>query len=101
MTFRGDSPAARLTDFCTGHGSCRPRMAIEGSGNVFINSLPAHREGDVWEVHCSHASVLAAGSPTVYVNSRQLGRIGDPVACGSLVATGSRNVYVGGGVWQL
>jgi hypothetical protein len=30
------------------------------------------------------------------VNSRQLGRIGDPIACTSLCATGSPNVRAGG-----
>lgn len=67
---------------------------------MFVNGIPWHRQGDGWAVHCCpdngcHASVLAAGSPIVYVNSRQAGRIGDPVACGSKVATGSPNVYAG------
>ena len=32
----------------------------------------------------------------VYVNGKQLGRVGDPVACGSSVASGSSNVFAGG-----
>jgi len=32
----------------------------------------------------------------VYVNGLQMGRIGDPVACGSTVAEGSSNVFCGG-----
>lgn len=87
---------ARETDMCTGHGSCSPRPAISGSPDVFVNNLPAHRQGDTWAVHCSHSSVLASGSSSVYVNGRPLGRIGDPVACGSAVATGSSDVYAGG-----
>jgi uncharacterized Zn-binding protein involved in type VI secretion len=39
---------------------------------------------------------LASGSSTVYVNGKQIGRVGDPVACGSSVATGSSNVFAGG-----
>jgi len=36
---------------------------------------------------------LVSGSPTVYVNKVQGGRIGDPVSCGSFVAQGSHNVF--------
>ncbi|WP_184049032.1 PAAR domain-containing protein [Roseospira visakhapatnamensis] len=42
-----------------------------------------------------HDSILASGSPTVYVNSLQISRIGDPVACGSSVMTGSPDVFAG------
>lgn len=91
----------RLGDQCTGHGAWPPRPSSSASPNVFVNGIAAHREGDGWAVHCDplpscHASVLAAGSSTVYVNGKQLGRIGDPVACGSSVATGSGNVFAGG-----
>ena len=85
----------RLGDVCTGHSDCASRPNIAGSPNVFVNKIPVHRQGDAWAVHCTHSSILAAGSKTVYVNGRQLGRIGDPVACGSLAATGSPNVFAG------
>lgn len=56
--------------------------------------------GDGWVVHCCgrscHASNLSAGSSSVYVNGKQLARIGDPVACGSAVAEGSSDVFAGG-----
>jgi uncharacterized Zn-binding protein involved in type VI secretion len=39
--------------------------------------------------------VLASGSSEVFVNGKQAGRIGDPVACGSFVAAGSPNVFCG------
>ncbi|MDT4848546.1 PAAR motif protein [compost metagenome] len=61
-----------------------------------------HRKGDSWEAHTcpaipqTHASVLAEGSATVFANGKPLSRIGDPVACGSSVATGSANVFAGG-----
>lgn len=67
-----------------------------------MNGIAAHRQGDAWAAHTcpsipeTHASVLAAGSSTVYVNGQQLGRIGDPVACGSAVAAGSGDVFAGG-----
>lgn len=97
--------AARLGDICTGHECFPPRASVEGSGDVLINGIPAHRQGDAWSVHCCthpdiphgcHDSVLASGSGSVYINGKQAGRIGDPVACGSAVATGSNNVIIGG-----
>lgn len=93
-------PACRLGDMCTGHGCFPPRNCVQGSENVLTNNRPQHRQGDAWSVHCCgfscHASVLAMGSSTVLVNGIPAGRIGDPVACGSMVMTGSENVIIGG-----
>ena len=97
-------PAARLGDICTGHVCWPSRANIEGSPNVFVNGIPLHRQGDGWSVHCCthpgvphgcHGSVLASGSSTVFVNGKQAGRVGDSVACGGTVATGSPNVFIG------
>lgn len=91
---------ARLGDVCTGHACFPPRPNNQGSPNVFVNGISAHRQGDGWPLHAcgksKHASTLAAGSGTVYVNGKQLGRIGDQVACGSAVAQGSGDVFAGG-----
>jgi uncharacterized Zn-binding protein involved in type VI secretion len=95
-------PVTRLGDQCTGHGSFPPRPSSGSSPNVFANGIPVHRQSDGWSGHGSsspsppHGSTLAAGSSTVFANSLQLGRIGDPVACGSAVAQGSGNVFAGG-----
>lgn len=95
-------PVTRLGDQCTGHGSFGPRPSSGSSPNVFANGIPVHRQSDGWSAHGSpspsppHGSTLAAGSSTVFANSLQLGRIGDPVACGSAVAQGSGNVFAGG-----
>jgi uncharacterized Zn-binding protein involved in type VI secretion len=88
----------RQGDLCTGHGCWPSRPNDQGSPNVFCNGIPVHRQSDHWETHCCvscHDSVLAAGSSTVFVNGLQVGRIGDPVACGSSVMTGSSNVFAG------
>ena len=98
---QGDNmpPVTRLGDICTGHDAWPPRANDEASGDVFVNNIGAHRQGDHWVVHCKrsscHDSNHAAGSGTVYVNNKQLSRIGDPVACGSAVASGSPNVFAG------
>ena len=68
-----------LGDICTGHSSRPPRPSISASPNVYVNGIPAHRQGDSWAVHCNyapqcHAGTLASGSSAVYVNGRQLGR---------------------------
>lgn len=93
-------PATRLGDSCTGHGCFPPRPSVSASPNVFVDGIPWHRQGDAWSVHCCglscHASVLAQGSSTVFVNKIQAGRISDPVACGSVVMTGSSGVFAGG-----
>ncbi len=92
--------AHRQNDICTGHGCYPPRPNSSWSGNVIVNNLGWHRKSDSWQVHCCpppcHGSNLAAGSPNVYVNNLQAGRIGDPVACGSACATGSGNVFANG-----
>ena len=90
----------RKGDICTGHGCFPPRPSVEGSGNVFVNGIPVHRQGDRWSVHCCdkscHDGSLSSGSSSVYANGKQVGRIGDPVSCGSAVAEGSDNVFAGG-----
>tara|TARA_B100000989_G_scaffold286819_1_gene255854 strand:+ start:6851 stop:7126 length:276 start_codon:yes stop_codon:yes gene_type:complete len=86
----------RLGDLCTGHGPCPPRPSNSASSTVFANGIPVHRLGDSWSIHCLHGSVLAAGSSTVFSETKNLGRIGDPVACGSKVMQGSGTVFAGG-----
>lgn len=89
----------RLGDLCSGHGCFPPRPNDQGSPNVFVNGLPAHRLGDHWTAHCCfvvcHDSTLSGGSSTVFANGRPLGRVGDAVACGSVAAQGSSNVFAG------
>lgn len=91
--------ATRLGDECSGHGCFPPRVNDEGSSDVFINGIPAHRVGDHWVTHCCgpacHDSVCATGSSTVFVNGKPAARIGDLVACGSAIAQGSPNVFFG------
>lgn len=91
----------RKGDMGSGHESWPPRPSTAGSDDVFVNGIAAHRQGDAWAVHCNdvpicHAGTLATGSSSVFVNGKQLGRIGDPVSCGSTVVDGSTNVFAGG-----
>jgi len=91
----------RKGDNGTGHGCFGARANDEGSGDVFVNGKGAHIVGHHWTPHgcgvCApHDSALSGGSGTVSVNGKPLGRIGDPVACGSACADGSSNVFAGG-----
>lgn len=91
----------RLGDLGSGHGGFSPRPSTSASGDVFVNGIAVHRQGDSWAVHCDstpacHGGSLAAGSGSVFVNGLPIGRVGDPVDCGSTVATGSENVFAGG-----
>lgn len=94
-----NKPLTRHFDLCSGHGCFPPRKNITASANVYTNSLGNHRQTDRWAVHCCgrrcHDGFTAAGSPTVYTNSLQQARLGDPVNCGSKCLQGSPNTYVG------
>lgn len=91
--------AARKGDMCSGHDGFPPRPNDEGSGDVYINGIEAHRQGDHWVTHCDddtcHDSVEAVGRPNVYINNKQATAIGDQIACGSVIAEGSNNVFFG------
>ena len=93
---------ARIQDVCTGHGCWPSRPNDQGSPNVFVNGRALHRVSDHWQAHTcpaipeTHDSTLGSGSSTVYANGLSVGRIGDQVLCGSLIQSGSSNVFCGG-----
>jgi uncharacterized Zn-binding protein involved in type VI secretion len=93
------SAITRLGDLTTGHGCFPPMPSITASTNVFCNGIGVVRVSDVYTGHCCgpacHGGVLAAGSSTVFVNGRALGRIGDLVSCGDHVGQGSSNSFCG------
>lgn len=84
----------------SGHLCYPPHNNVQASSNVFVEGRAVHRQGDLWAPHqCGpnvHASVLAKGSSTVFVNGKGCGRIGDPVACGSVAIDGAVTVFAGG-----
>lgn len=86
---------------CTGHGCYPPRENLTASSNVSANGNGIIRMGDLWGVHCCkdscHLGAVVTGCSNVYVNGRPAARIGDVISCGSLIASGSSNVWAGTG----
>lgn len=85
---------------CTGHDCWPSRGTTSGSPTTFVEGSPVHRQSDGWATHCCvvepypcHAGSLASGSSTYYAEGLQVGRIGDPVNCGSTVATGASTTF--------
>ena len=77
-------------------------VRAEGSPDVYVNSIPWSRQGDVNTPHLlpgepcpTHAAPIATGSLTVFVNGRGAGRIGDAISSCTSVAEGSPDVFCG------
>tara|TARA_B110000495_G_scaffold54954_1_gene46196 strand:+ start:198 stop:530 length:333 start_codon:yes stop_codon:yes gene_type:complete len=101
-------PASRLGDADMPHSlPCTiPMFRSMGSPNVLINGRPASIQFDFNNLHiincscppccCPHIGAIAVGSPTVRINGRGAGRLGDALDNGcTFVAMGSPNVLVG------
>lgn len=88
----------RLGDMTNGHGF-PPKPIVSGASTVFINGVPAARQGDATSVHClgpiCHSGAIAAGSSTVFVEGKPAARTGDPDCCGDTMGPGSGNVICG------
>lgn len=85
-------PAARVNDAISHGGNI-----VSGSGNVFINSLPAAAVA-ISNAACSidGSTVVVSGSGTVFINNQPAARISDSTACGATIVAGSGNVLIGG-----
>jgi len=84
---------------CTGHGCFPPRASSQGEPRFTVGGTPVHLQSHSWSPHgCAdcppHGGQLASGAKRFTVGGKQLGRIGDPVSCGSNVAQGINNFTV-------
>ena len=77
-----------IGDHCTG---IPVHICMSGSTNVFVNSRPACRKGDILTL----GETLTQGSNSVFVNGIGVVRAGDLVSCGSKVISSSSNVFSG------
>jgi uncharacterized Zn-binding protein involved in type VI secretion len=88
---------ARVGDTTSGH-DCHPAQTlVAGSSNVFINGIPACRQGDPVSSHTcgtnTHDGVVAGGSGSIKINGKPAAIIGSAVSCGGVVAKGSDNTF--------
>ena len=85
--------AARLSDKGTQHDGYYEIAIIAGSSTVFIDGLPAARQGDPLTPHAKpehppHPRKIAGGSATVIIDSKPADRTGDAIDCGDVVIGG-------------
>ena len=92
--------ACRTTDTVSVHECGVVPTADSASGDVFIESLAAHRVTDTNSSHpavpapscAEHVTTLSSGSPDVFVNGLALARIGDAYGCGITLTSGASTV---------
>lgn len=81
---------------------CSQPRRLDRSPNVRVNGTGISRQDDNNNVHklpgapCpDHQAPISVGSPTVRINGKGCGRIGDAITSCTSVATGSPNVFAG------
>lgn len=89
-------------DVETGHGCDAVTKTLECSGDVFINNIGVVRRGDLNQVHLypsgedgcsSHQVPLTTFSVNVFVNYKNVGRVGDDYT-GEVIVSGSPDVFI-------
>lgn len=90
------SGIATANSICTGHGAFPPRGVSSGtSTGMTVNGVPVLLSGGVFVSHTdgssSHTGVVT-GSGSISINGVPVAKIGDPISCGSSVATGDSGV---------
>ena len=93
-------PVHRLDDYSSGHDLCPPRPLITASEDVFVNSKGCSRLNDIYYTHwcgqhAPHNDYIAEASHTVFVNSRPIGRLYDPLWMYGYAAEASDDVFSG------
>ena len=95
------SGISRLGDFESGHDCWHPVKTITACKNVMINKVLACTIGDITSIHtCGdkppHIDKIVKGSLTVFVNKKNVARVGDLLSGGAVMAQGSHSVIAGG-----
>jgi uncharacterized Zn-binding protein involved in type VI secretion len=68
---------------------------VSGSCDVFINNIPASKLGSGASSTLVGKTALKTGSGTVFINNCPATRCSDVTACGSVIVTGSSDVFIG------
>ncbi len=92
-------PAARITDHhvCPKKTRKKPHVGgpvSSGSSDVFIEGLPAARQGD--SIVCvGPPDSISGGSSSVFINGKPAARIGDKSSHGGVIVSGAGTVLIG------
>lgn len=91
---------ARTTDPLSPHSPCSPGQCGVGSSKVMVENKMVYCVGHSTFPHgvgpcIPHVSVLTNGSSKVFVEGKQVGRVGDAHACGVTIVSGSSRVMLG------
>ena len=91
---------ARTTDPISPHSPCGPGQCGVGSSKVLVENLMVYCVGHSTFPHgyvfcVPHVSVLTNGSSKVFVEGKQVGRVGDAHSCGVTIVSGSSKVMLG------
>lgn len=92
---------ARTTDPISPHSPCGPGQCGVGSSKVLVENKMVYCVGHSTFPHGAppfcvpHVTVLTNGSSKVFVEGRQVGRVGDAHACGVTIVSGSSKVMLG------
>tara|TARA_R100000773_G_C4112331_1_gene51862 strand:- start:64 stop:354 length:291 start_codon:yes stop_codon:yes gene_type:complete len=92
---------SRIGDLDVPH--CSGMVRATGSSDVFVNTRPAVRQGDINTVHLfpkgdlcpAHVGPVKSGSSSVFINGLGAGRVGDGLIKCTSIAQGSENVFAG------
>ena len=81
---------------------CSPFSIASGSGDVFVDGMPAATVGSTSTSHLvpsrvcfANSSSIASGSGSVFVNGKPIARVGDPLGGCTSVSQGSGTVFAG------
>ncbi|HCZ5289096.1 TPA: alanine racemase [Salmonella enterica subsp. enterica serovar Saintpaul str. CFSAN004154] len=82
----------------TGHGGFPARPPIEGEPLLKINGIDALVDGNQYAQHSdgnsTHGGQAISTRPWFTVNGKGIVCVGDPISCGSTVATGDSLVQI-------
>ncbi|MEC6832968.1 PAAR domain-containing protein [Photobacterium toruni] len=83
---------AILGSMGSGHGAWPPRPSVSGQGCFTINGIPVMVTGDAFAEHAAPNSpphgATVTGTSHMTINGKTVAMVGDPISCGSKVATG-------------
>lgn len=86
------SATGTIQSICSGHGGFPPRQAAEAEPFMTINGQPVLVDGNLFPDHSdgksSHSGAAVSTRPWFTVQGKAIACVGDPVSCGSVVATG-------------